>query len=308
MSSQPPQDYPPQNVQPPFSPPLGEPYAYSGPDRASPEPTRAFPQQPESRVPHDAPQQPYSSAHTPPPKRRNINKIALIVLGSIVGFLLLLGIGIAATRGSSASTTATPSAIASATLASTPVAAIAPSPTVVPPSPTPPVAVIIVPSPSPTVAVSPTALSSAAAPSVAAAAQVVTVTDPGMINVRAMPSTSSDIVTQMSQGDDADVLEPSVPDTAGGPTWIHISYKGQRGYIRSDIIGAPHATGVTPPTATAASATTAGVTAASSPSTKAPLPVPTLAATKAGGMPTVAPTATKAAGMPTVTIVVTPKR
>ena len=295
MSQQPPQNYPPQNTQPPFSSSLGEPYSY-------PDPTQAFPQQPEPGVANYAPQQPYYPAQTPPPKRGNFNKIALIVLGSIIGFLLLLGIGIAATRGSSPSATVTPSAIAAATLASTSVAT-APAPTPVLPSPTPPIPVVIIPSPSPIVAATPTPLVSTVAP----AAQVVTVTDPGMINVRAMPNTSSEIVTQMSQGDDADVIEPGAPDTAGGPTWIHISFKGQMGYIRSDIIGAPHVKGITPPTATAASATVASTAATNSIATKA---VPTLAAasTRAAGIPTAAPTATKAAGTSTTMATATVKR
>jgi len=92
-------------------------------------------------------------------------------------------------------------------------------------------------------------------------APVVTTKD--AVNLRAMPSTVAAVVTLLAPSTDADVIETNVAGTEAGPPWMRVSYNGQTGYVRSDLVSAPHAKAtstVTSATSTAIPATTPATT------------------------------------------------
>lgn len=77
-------------------------------------------------------------------------------------------------------------------------------------------------------------------------AQVVTTKD--MVNVRAMPSTTAAVVTLLAANTEVDLTDTGVMSPDGGPQWLRVSYNGQTGYVRSDLVSAPHAKGKGPVT------------------------------------------------------------
>jgi len=178
-----------------------------------------------------------------------------------VGLLLLVMLltacadvpGSTATLGSSASSletaTATPRSVASPLQTA---AASTPTPT--------PIVTRITPMPS-TVALTPTAIAVTAPPVIASPmagfplAQVVTTKD--MVNVRAMPSTTAAVVALLAANTEVDLMDTGVMSAEGGPQWLRVSYNGQTGYVRSDLVGAPHAKA----TSTVTSATSAAIPA-----------------------------------------------
>ncbi len=80
------------------------------------------------------------------------------------------------------------------------------------------------------------------------AMQVVTVTADGGANVRSGPAVDTMVVTVVPMDTEIAVLDPKVPGADMGLAWVKVNANGQTGYVRSDLVGAPHA-----PTAAAAS-------------------------------------------------------
>jgi len=80
-------------------------------------------------------------------------------------------------------------------------------------------------------------------------AQVVTTKD--TVNVRAMPSTTAAVVTLLAANTEVDLTDSGVMSAEGGPQWLRVSYNGQTGYVRSDLVSAPHAKATSTVTSTA---------------------------------------------------------
>ncbi len=153
------------------------------------------------------------------------------------------------------SSTATPAGAANglATATATPRSVASPLQTAAASTPTP-IVTRITPMPS-TVALTPTAIAVTAPPVMTSPmagfplAQVVTTKD--MVNVRAMPSTTAAVVTLLAANTEVDLTDTGVMSTEGGPQWLRVSYNGQTGYVRSDLVGAPHAKATSTVTSTA---------------------------------------------------------
>ena len=86
--------------------------------------------------------------------------------------------------------------------------------------------------------------------------RVVTVIASGPANLRSGPDTNTALLTQVPPGAEAPVIEPNVAGADGSSRWVRVSYDGQSGYLRSDLVGPPHAptltatpsaTGTSPP-------------------------------------------------------------
>jgi len=94
-----------------------------------------------------------------------------------------------------------------------------------------------------------------------AVTQVVTVTADESVNMRSGPATDTDVVTLIPPGTEVAVLEPTVKATDNGTPWVKVSINSQTGYVRSDLVGPPHAP-TTPPAAMTGAAPAASGAAA----------------------------------------------
>lgn len=85
---------------------------------------------------------------------------------------------------------------------------------------------------------------------VQAATTVVTVTSDGSgdpVNIRANPSMSADIITKVQPGTDLQPNSIDVITSADGWKWIPVALPdGRSGYIRQDLVSAPHTQSVAP--------------------------------------------------------------
>ncbi len=152
------------------------------------------------------------------------------------------------------SSTAMPgsSASSSENATATPRSVASPSQTAAASTPTP-IVTLITPMPS-TVALTPTPIASratmTATPGLTLKPSLV-VTTKDMVNVRAMPSTTAAVVTLLAGNTEVDLMDTGVMSAEGGPQWLRVSYNGQTGYVRSDLVGAPHAKATSTATSTA---------------------------------------------------------
>lgn len=71
---------------------------------------------------------------------------------------------------------------------------------------------------------------------------MVTVTAQDGVAVRSEPTTASVAVGQASVGSDLMVVGNDVLDPSSTSRWIHVRYQGIEGFVRSDLVDAPHAT------------------------------------------------------------------
>ncbi len=92
----------------------------------------------------------------------------------------------------------------------------------------------------------------AAAPS-SAASQVVKVTADDGANMRDKPDTNGQVVAKLDYGAEAPVLETDVAGADGASKWVHVSYQGKMGFIRSDLVTGPQAPSPPQPPTPAAS-------------------------------------------------------
>lgn len=155
---------------------------------------------------------------------------------------LLVGVFFAVCGGSNVTLPATP-------MAGTATVAVAPSPTVVftptplaaastaTSAPLPRSALTPTPFPSATVAL-PTATSGVA---VASAGQAVTVTAGDTVNLRSEPDTGAAVIAPVPLGAEAFVTQGDVSGSDGSYHWVRVTYQGKDGYLRSDLVGPPHA-------------------------------------------------------------------
>lgn len=95
---------------------------------------------------------------------------------------------------------------------------------------------------SPATLASPTPTPRTAGPTATPAPQVVTITADSSVNLRSDPASDAMVVTQIPPGADVTVLQSNVPATDGGDVpWVQVSYNGQAGYVRNDLVGPLHA-------------------------------------------------------------------
>jgi len=158
------------------------------------------------------------------PQRMSQRRLALTIVGVVGGLALLFVLIGAITNGN------TP-----ATLAPRP-ATITVSATVVPtPIPMPTVRVAAVSSQIPTATAIPKAT---IAPT--PVAQSVTITAASSVNLRSGPDTDAEVLAHLDPGTDATVIDADVPSDTDDTHWVHVAYADQNGYIRNDLVGAPH--------------------------------------------------------------------
>ena len=207
---------------------------------------------------------------TPPtPPRMSQGRLALLISGGVLGLLGLLGLLGAASNGDATVTPITAPITVSAIAQTIPV-------------PTARLATVVSATPTATAVRTPTPLASTAA------AQSVTITAAGSVNLRSSPDTEAIVLTQVAPGSEATVIDADVPSDLDDSHWVHVTYAGIEGYIRSDLVSDPHgvtaqvfaatstATMVpTPDMTTATRPVTTSVTPANSPTPPVIEPSPT---------------------------------
>ncbi len=70
--------------------------------------------------------------------------------------------------------------------------------------------------------------------------QVVTVNPGDVVRVRSKPSTDADTAVEVAGGSDLVVIEANVPGSDGTSRWFHVLAGAKEGYVRGDLVGAPH--------------------------------------------------------------------
>jgi len=130
------------------------------------------------------------------------------------------------------------------------------SPTVPPPAPTPVPMMPLPPTKPPASSATIAAMQSAGATT-----QVVTITADESVNMRSGPATDTDVVTLIPPGTEVTVLEATVKATDNGTPWVKVSSNSQTGYVRSDLVGPPHAPTAPPAAMTGATPAAAGAAA-----------------------------------------------
>ena len=164
--------------------------------------------------------------------------------------------GAAVTRGSAVASSA---ANAQTVQAMPPLAAtvvVLVSPTIPPPAPTPVPMMSLPPTKPPASSATIAAMQSAGATT-----QVVTITADESVNMRSGPATDTDVVTLIPPGTEVTVLEATVKATDNGTPWVKVSSNSQTGYVRSDLVGPPHAPTAPPAAMTGAAPAAAGAAA-----------------------------------------------
>lgn len=126
---------------------------------------------------------------------------------------------------------------------------------------------------------------STAPPTLTPGARVAAVMADGLANLRAEPSIGAALVTQIMPGTNVTIMETDVASPDGGPVWVRVSHNGQIGFLRSDLLGAPHV--APPPTPTPLAAVQPTATPLPQPTTTT---VPTLAPTRTAASPSATPT------------------
>jgi len=167
--------------------------------------------------------------------------------------------GAAVTRGSAVASSA---ANAQTVQAMPPLAAtvvVLVSPTVPPPAPTP-VPMMSLPPTKPPASSATIAAMQSMQPA-GATTQVVTITADESVNMRSGPATDTDVVTLIPPGTEVTVLEATVKATDNGTPWVKVSSNSQTGYVRSDLVGPPHAPTTPPAAMTGAAPAAAGAAA-----------------------------------------------
>lgn len=114
-----------------------------------------------------------------------------------------------------------------------------------------------------------------------AASQVVTITADESVNMRSGPAIDADVVTLIPPGTEVAVLEATVKATDNGTPWVKVTINNQSGYVRSDLVGPPHA----PTAAGAAPAATTGTAPAAASSGAATRPPAMSSSTAATATP-----------------------
>ncbi len=138
--------------------------------------------------------------------------------------------------------------------ASPPSAASATAPPMMPPpappppsaTPRPPTAVPPPPPPPTPPAASSATLAAMQMQPTTGAMQVVTITADGGANVRSGPAVDTMVVTVVPMDTEIAVLDPKVPGADNGLAWVKVNANGQTGYVRSDLVGPPHAPTASP--------------------------------------------------------------
>lgn len=97
-----------------------------------------------------------------------------------------------------------------------------------------------------------------ATPVTSTVVRVVTVTTEGAANLRSGPDTDSVVLAEVKNGGDATIIDEDVPSEFDDSHWVHVAYGAMDGYIRDDLVGAPHL--VTAQLPTTASAVTVAPT------------------------------------------------
>ena len=83
---------------------------------------------------------------------------------------------------------------------------------------------------------------SAAPPPAPAAAQVVTVKE-SPVNVRQSADPNAPVIATLDPATDATIIGPDTTGPDGATRWVHVRAGNTTGYVRSDLVGAPHAAG-----------------------------------------------------------------
>lgn len=136
----------------------------------------------------------------------------------------------------------------SAALAQPP-ATVIPTPTALPP-PNTSVPTSMPPTPTDTPVVptdAPAPATSTAVPALPAGAQFVRGLDNDPVNIRERPSIQAPVVALLNPGVDALIAGPSSTDEQGQRwLWVRLGVSGKDGYVRADLVSAPHTVGSLP--------------------------------------------------------------